>query len=573
MKFLSSLILLGAAAVNAIPTDSSDSSDNKPPSSTAPSVRITNGTVTGIYNPQWKQDFFLSIPYAEPPMGNLRFRPPQYIQTKRNVVAQAYGPHCYGYGSDQWGFNVSEDCLTLNVIRPAGVKSNAKLPVAVWIHGGGFVEGGAGDPRYNLTWLVNQSVNLGTPMIAVSMNYRVAGWGFLSSRQVANSHNLNIGMKDQRLALHWVKENIAAFGGDASKVTIFGESAGAFSVSMHQIAFGGRDDKLFRGAIMESGSAIFYQAWGYPDAYQQNYDALLDAVNCTDAVDSLQCLRGVEVGKLNDALNTTNAAVFTAVVDDAFVPDSPASAYREGRYVKVPTIIGTNDDEGCSFGELGLNTTEQIYGYLLATTKYKNSTIDRLLEIYNESVSVPDASNFTHPDEGSMLFGSQYHRTAAIVGDQFFIHGKRFIAQRLSHDNVNVWAYRFRARPNGFADWFRAGHFSEVSFVFYNLHSEGYDIGFVWPGESVDPMGGPDAEKYRALSDFMSKSWVRFVVSGDPSVGIDAKKDVKWLKYKDGTGASQIVFDIAPNSSYMETDDYRKEGIQLMIDSMMQNGE
>ncbi|KAF3909397.1 Acetylcholinesterase [Arthrobotrys entomopaga] len=549
--FFSSLILLGAAAVNAIPPDSSTSYNypNKPPiSRTAPSVRIANGTVTGIYNPQWKQDFFLSVPYAEPPLGNLRFRPPQYIKTKRNVFAQEYGPHCYGYGGDQWGYNVSENCLTLNVVRPAGLKPHTKLPVAVWIHGGGFFEGGAGDKRYNLTWLVNQSVKLNTPMIAVSL-------------------------KDQRLALHWVKENIAAFGGDASKITILGESAGAIAVSMHQIAFGGRDDGLFRGAIMESGSAIFYLAWGYPDAYQENYDTLLDAVSCTDAVDSLQCLRGVEVGKLNEALNTTNAAVFTAVVDGAFVPDSPALAYKDGRYVKVPTIIGTNSDEGASFGELGYNTTQQIFDYLSTTTKYKNATIGRLLEVYDESVSVPDASNFTHPDEGTILYGSQYHRVAAIVGDQFFIHGKRYIAERLSSDNVNVWTYRFRTRPNGFADWLRAPHFSEVAFVFYNVHSEGYETGIVWPGESADLMGGPDAEKYIALSDFMSKSWVRFVVSGDPSVGIDSRRDVKWLKYKDGKGASQIVFDIAPNSTYMETDDYRKEGIQLMIDSMMQNGE
>ncbi|KAF3932561.1 Acetylcholinesterase [Dactylellina cionopaga] len=541
------------------------------PSPPPPTAKIANGTVYGVHSNTYNQDFFLSIPYAQPPVGNLRFRPPQYIKEKRDFQANTYGPHCYGYGGDQKGYEVSEDCLTLNIVRPI-IKTGAydKLPVALWIHGGGFVMGGANDRRYNLTFIVEQSVKLGTPMIAVSINYRVAGWGFLSGREVAGTKNLNVGLKDQRMALHWIQENIQAFGGDPKKVTIFGESAGGFSVGLHQVAFDGRDDGLFRGTIMQSGSPIWYTPMAFPDTFQANYDALLKATGCATESDTLQCLRQVDVKRLNKALNTTNALVFGPVVDGEFISSLSSQAIKEGRYVKIPTIIGTTSDEGASFGQLGLNTTEEIRSFLGSATNYQNKTINRLLELYDTSVSVPPAENFTHPDEGTKLYGKQYHRVAAIVGDVWFIAGKRYVAQALS-SKVPTWAYRVRTAPNGFAPWLRAPHFSEVAFVFYNLKAVGYQNGVEFTGETKDPLGGPNAAEYKKLADFMSKSWIRFVVSGDPSEGA-SEKDVKWLKYQDGSGKSQIVFDIYPNGTYMETDDYRKDGMELIMNSMLQNG-
>jgi len=148
---------------------------------------------------------------------------------------------------------VAEDCLYLNVVRPAGYESG-KLPVAFWIHGGGFYQGGGVDQRYNVSFMVQNSVNIGKPVIAVTINYRLSAWGFLSgSEELVDAGTLNLGLRDQRLALQWVQENIEAFGGDPDQVTIFGESAGAASVGFHLTAYSGRDDKLFRGAIMQSG--------------------------------------------------------------------------------------------------------------------------------------------------------------------------------------------------------------------------------------------------------------------------------------------------------------------------------
>jgi cholinesterase len=142
------------------------------------------------------------------------------------------------------------------VVRPAGTTCGDDLPVLVWIYGGGFDAGGSADPRYNTSYIVNASVAIHKPIIMVSINYRVGGWGFLGSKEVVAAGASNIGLFDQRLALTWVQENIQAFGGDPNKVTISGESAGGFSVGYHLTAFDGENGGLFRAAILESGNAL-----------------------------------------------------------------------------------------------------------------------------------------------------------------------------------------------------------------------------------------------------------------------------------------------------------------------------
>jgi carboxylesterase type B len=211
----------------------------------APTVQVLNGTYSGVHSPEYNQDLFLGMPYSQPPVGDLRFRVAQSLNTSWTGTKNAtqYSLECIGYGSDQWvlGNKISEDCLTLNVIRPSGLTGEA-LPVAVWIHGGGFFEGGSADPRYNLSYIVQQSSKMNTPFIGVSINYRLQAWGFIFGKDIAEEGSTNLGIRDQRLALYWVQENIAAFGGDPTKVTIWGESAGGFSVGAQLVAYGGRDD-------------------------------------------------------------------------------------------------------------------------------------------------------------------------------------------------------------------------------------------------------------------------------------------------------------------------------------------
>ncbi|KAJ6260706.1 Acetylcholinesterase [Drechslerella dactyloides] len=552
-------LLAGASALPAEPAN--------------PTVQIKNGTVHGRYasGPGWKQDFFLSIPYAKPPCDDLRFRPPQYIDKNLgDIIAKEYGPHCYGYGPDQDGYKLSEDCLTLNIVRPAGCDANSKLPIALWIHGGGFVMGGANNIRYNLTWMVDQSVKLGKPIIGVSINYRLAGWGFLASREVAGSLNLNTGLKDQRLAMHWVQENIKQFGGDPAKVTIFGESAGGASVGFQHIAYNGRDDRLFRGAIMQSGGSVLYSNVQYPGdvSVQKAYDTVANQTGCYDAADSLDCMRKLPTDVMNKALNATS---FTPVVDGDFVPGFGSQAIKYGRYVKVPTMVGTTSDEGASFGQIGANNTNDIRNYLRATTTFKAPSIEKILELYPESASIPPAENFTSGADdgtanGTKLYGKQYHRAAAIIGDLWFIAGRRYIAQNLAAAGIPTWSFRFRTRDGGYPAWYRAGHFTEVAFVFHNVEG----VGYTGPFDFGNPMGGPNEKDYRKLASYMCRQWIGFVHSLDPRAGAKSG-EVQWLKYSEGNGKSQIVFDIdADGGTYMETDDYRKEGIAFLNDYNLQ---
>jgi triacylglycerol lipase len=200
----------------------------------------------------------------------------------------------------------------------------------------------------------------------VTLNYRLSAWGFLGSSQISGSGNTNLGLRDQRLALQWVQENIAAFGGDPEKVTIWGESAGAISVGYHLTAYGGRDDKLFRAGIMQSGGSIAAQAGNYTST-QADYDEIASKVGCSDVVDSLQCLREVPFEKLNAVLNGTDGTSdysFWPMVDGDLIRNWGSIQLDEHAFVKVPIIAGTNTDEGTAFGPTGINTTAQWYEYL-----------------------------------------------------------------------------------------------------------------------------------------------------------------------------------------------------------------
>jgi triacylglycerol lipase len=204
------------------------------------------------------------------------------------------------------------------------------------------------------------------PFIAVTLNYRLSAWGFLASSQISGSGNTNLGLRDQRLALQWVQENIAAFGGDPEKVTIWGESAGAISVGFHLTAFGGRDDKLFRAGIMESGGSIAAQAGNYTSS-QADYDEIASKVGCSNMIDSLQCLREVPFEKLNAILNGTDGTSdynFWPMVDGDIIRNWGSFQLDQHAFVKVPIIAGTNTDEGTAFGPTGINTTDEWYEYL-----------------------------------------------------------------------------------------------------------------------------------------------------------------------------------------------------------------
>ncbi|CAN9146880.1 unnamed protein product [Alternaria alternata] len=530
-----------------------------------PTAQTKNGTYVGIHSAEYDQDFFLGIPYAQPPVGSLRFRNPVGLNTTWDETKPAtqYSTECYGYGSDQWNYPVSEDCLYLNVVRPAGCSEDEKLPVAFWIHGGGFFEGGGVDQRYNLSFTVENAQKIGKPIIGVSINYRLSAWGFLSgSEEVRDTGNLNLGLRDQRLALQWVQENIEAFGGDPEQVTIYGESAGGASVGFHLTAYSGRDDKLFRGAIMQSGNPINFgplpdPAVGYADMYSE----LTRRTNCANTTSPLECLRQLPAEQLNTALNTTtptfNITNFMPCLDGDFIQKCTSLQLEAGEFVHVPIISGANSDEGTAFSPQPVNSTEDLRTFIMASGVPANLT-EQLLAAYPDDPSVNVIASLGNLTLGP-AFGAQFRRSASYFGDQVFIANRRLTCQTWAAANVSAYCYRFNAIPAGLPAAVGVTHFQEVAFVFLNLQGVGYRPAATPPFENK-------TENYRDLSRFMNSNWVSFIHDLDPNSWRETYDfngtEPMWPRY-DNANPMDFVFD-ANVTSYAEPDTYRKEGMELI---------
>ncbi|KAK4547273.1 hypothetical protein LTR36_000928 [Oleoguttula mirabilis] len=536
--------------------------------SSTPTVAIKNGTVTGEHNAAYNQDYFLGVPFAQPPVGELRFRNPQSINATYNstLAATSYAPECVGYGGDQIGYPVSEDCLYLNVIRPAGYE-NESLPIGVWIHGGGLFEGGTRDERYNLSFIVDNSVQIGKPIIAVSIAYRISAWGFLQSQEVSGSGNTNMGLRDQRLALHWLQENIAAFGGDAAKVTIWGESAGAGSVGWHLTAYNGRDDGLFRAGIMESGNPVNYGSYRTDIEYQPLYDVIVANSSCQNATDTLDCLRHVPFATINAIFNTTTIAdAWNPIVDGDIIARWSSLQLAEGAFVKVPIIDGANSDEGTAFGPTGINTTADFAEHITLNTSgayIGESFVPSLLDAYPDVCSdwIPPPAevpcNVTYPQP----YGPEYRRSAAYFGDVVMIANRRGACEAWTAHGVPAYSYRFNTRPAGLPWEVGVTHFQEVAFVFDNTNGLGYNAAH----SSENPFEDMP-ESYSQLAKLMSSSWASFIYDQNPNnfTGRHAGTP-DWPVYSEG--AENIVWDAnATELAYPEPDTFRQSGIQWILD-------
>ncbi|KAL2201504.1 Alpha/Beta hydrolase protein [Corynascus similis CBS 632.67] len=561
---------------------------------TVPIVKVINGSYAGIHSTEYNQDFFLGIPYAEKAP---RFTVSQPLKSSWEGVrnATAYPKHCIGYGGDHVGYESSEDCLYLNVVRPAGISDTAGLPVAVWIHGGGLFMGGSADRRYNLSFIVQNSVELGTPMIGVSLNYRLSAFGFPCGKEAVEAGITNLGFKDQRLALRWVSENIAAFGGAPDKVTIWGESSGAESVSAQTLAYGGRDDGLFRGVIAESGYGGVIPR--YPgglnntDLVQQTYDALVSGTQCrntTGTPASIDCLRTLPLDDLHQVLNTTVldgtplANRFPPVLDGDFIADYPSKQLREGRFPKVRVLIGSNSDEGTSFrvgygengGAAGINTDEKMRAAIASIVppdvektagKTVDQVVDELAFLYPDiqAVGIPSLDKWPVIQPGDDVardMGAQYRRAAALFGDFMMQFLRRNANLAFAAHGVPSWSYRFDVVLPGQPGYIGATHFQEVAFAFGNTRGEGY---------AENPFAN-NTEKLTALARTMSTAWVNFITVQDPNGpnGLGLPGGETWPVYDASAGGGvgqNIVW--SEEGSYVEVDSFRAQGINYFIEN------
>ncbi|THY73998.1 alpha/beta-hydrolase [Aureobasidium pullulans] len=296
---------------------------------------------------------FLGMQYAAPPVGDLRWKAPQDpAQTTAGQSAAKFKDVCIGVKQTVGtgpigGFTYGEDCLYISVITPSSATNTSHLPVLFHIPGGGFAQ--LADPNLDFTDFVKTS---GNNIVAVQINYRVGGLGFLAGEEVRSGGALNAGLLDQRKALQWVRKYISQFGGDPNRVTIFGGSAGAGSVGLQMTAYGGRDDGLFAGAYADAPAYSEVNS----DSYSQfQFNNFATAAGCGSATDRLSCLRQADIAKIQKANvvgNYTDIAAqftFNPVIDGTFVQDIPLRLFQTGHFVNVPMIVGDATDEGTLF--------------------------------------------------------------------------------------------------------------------------------------------------------------------------------------------------------------------------------
>ncbi|KPI44794.1 Lipase 3 [Cyphellophora attinorum] len=505
-----------------------------------PVAHVKNGTYVGRHLDSYNQDVFLGIPFAEPPVGDLRFSNPVHFDAHWTGVREVkeYGPACVGYGAAQIGYDV------------------------IWIFGGAFVQGSGVDRRYNMSFMVDRSVGIGQPIMAVTLNYRLGAWGFLGSEEVTASGQSNFGLRDQRLALAWIQENIAAFGGDPSKVTIFGQSAGAASVGFHLLAFDGRDDGLFRSAIMQSGGPLALSSLTSPT--QAAYDNLTATIGCSSNGDSLACLKPTPYEVLNEAINSSALVrgAFGPKIDGDFIARYSSQQLADEAFVHVPIIIGANSDEGTAYAPLNLNTTADFIASL-TSGDIPSDLAERLAELYPDDPTLPlELANLPNNFVPNASYGAYFRPAATYTGDRTFIAGRRLAAQTWAGAGLPVWSYRFNAIPAWANQMDGVAHFSEVAFSMYNIEGLGYEPVRKPPFEAKP-------ESYTELAELMSGDWVSFVASTDPNAWHGRRflsgGEVAWPAYAtEDEGKVNYVYD-ANMTSFVEKDDWRRVGIDAIL--------
>lgn len=368
----------------------------------APRATTANGVVEGTTGEATGVRAFRGIPFAAPPVGDLRWKPPAAVKSWTGVrPAAQFGPRCMQhpvFGDMNFRSNgMSEDCLYLNVWTPAGAEKK-KLPVLLYFYGGGFVAGDGSEPRYDGESMARRGI------VVVTCNYRLGVFGFLSHPELTAESPAhasgNYGFLDQNAALRWVRENAAAFGGDPSKITIAGESAGSLSVSGHMASPLSRD--LISGAIGESG-ALLGSLRAVPLAQAEQAGAQW----ATGAgATSLAALRAMSADQVMEATKSAQVGRFPLTVDGLFLTEPAAATFQAGKQSRVPLLVGWNSEEMTwRFLLQGQEPTPE--NYEKAVRRVYGANADAILKLYPGATQEQAISSATDlAGDGFIAFGT-----------------------------------------------------------------------------------------------------------------------------------------------------------------------
>jgi para-nitrobenzyl esterase len=471
-------------------------------------VKTDKGKVEGAFTADQQVRAFKGIPYAAPPVGDLRWQPPQPAAKWKGVrETTEFGSHCIqSSGYTDMVFHdpgASEDCLTLNVWTPAKAKKGS-LPVMVWIYGGGYTSGGTSEARQDGQYLAHRGV------VIVSMNYRLGIFGFFAHPELTaeSPHHASgdYGLLDQTAAIEWVKRNIAAFGGNPSNVTIFGESAGSFSVSVQMAS--PLSKGLISKAIGESGGAFFSGALTFPmrEAQEKQDVEFAQAAYGTSKLADLRKLSADEILKGVKA-HAGSPLRFAPDVDGYFLPETVPEIYAEGKQAHVPLLAGTNKDEARA-AVIFAKPQPTAESFSAQAEKEFGANAAGFLKVYpaaTDAEAVESAGDF--------------------ASDSFIAYSTwRWLEAQVATGGAPVYRYRLDLGSPGDKNHPKAMgafHSDDIEYVFGTLDSR---PGAVWRTED------------RKLSDEMGAYWTNFAKTGDPNGG-----DLpKWPTYN-ATGDWQVM--------------------------------
>ncbi|KAJ7889615.1 esterase 1 [Mycena leptocephala] len=453
------------------------------------------------------------------------------LGTVATFDATSFGASCIQPASPfiPAGLPMSEDCLTINVFRPAGLSSDAGVPVMAWIFGGSFF---TGTPvTFDASELVSQSVTRETPIIYVSFNYRLGPLGFPQGPEAASRGVLNLGLRDQTLALEWVQQNIAAFGGDPAKVTLFGQSA---ALCLLDYYISTRILQIFQSG--QPGTTVLFDA---NRAIPQWLVFANTACGTTDlsANDTFSCLLETST---DDILAGEEAGVAALVGEFPFypvldgpggiVPTLPSLRLSSGAGGNVPFIAGSVLDDGVSFN-CG------VLPHLITPASVGTTSVDQIVSQISTSFT-PCCPFNTGTD--TFGFSSEYKRAAALLGDVLIQAPRRFWSQTASAGGTTVYSYMFIDPQPQNPPFLGVAHLSELPYIYGGIT-------------------GPDKV---ALSVMMQDYWISFATSLDPNDGKGSTRPT-WEEY----GVDQRIIQLNSTGTTMIADDFRQDQMSFINDN------